>query len=145
MVRFACFGALLAAGMAAAGASWPQHGAAATGGGARVLSDAAAGVSPMLGEAADLTLRFIQEGRPEDGRVRVLLTPAIRPLTVLEARSAAQRGFLEALNEPGLGDHLTRITVVVRLMPASHPDPAGEQVVVFVHKGGSDWSVLPGE
>ena len=70
-----------------------------------------------------------------------MLTPETRPLTMLEARSAAQQAFLKALKEPGLGDNLSRITVVVRLMPASHPDPGvTEQVIVFLHKGGQDWA-----
>ena len=64
-------------------------------------------------------------------------TPETRPLHSLEARTAAQQAFLEALKEPGLGDNLSRITVVVRLMPASHPDPdVTEQVIVYLHKGG---------
>ncbi len=99
-----------------------------------------------IGGSANLKMRFIQEGGPDSGHVRVLLTPETRPLTVIEARTAAQQAFLETLKEPGLGDNLSRITVVVRLMPESHPDPSGyEQVIVFVHKGGRDWSVLAGE
>ena len=83
---------------------------------------------------------------PESGHVRVVLTPETRPLTLLEARGVAQKAFLETLKEPGLGDNLTRITVVVRLMPKSHPDPTrAEQVVVYLHKGGNDWSVRVGE
>jgi hypothetical protein len=59
---------------------------------------------------------------------------------------AAEQAFLQTLNEPGLGDDLDRITVVVRLMPKSHPDPdAAQQVIVYQHKSGRDWSVLPGE
>ena len=100
----------------------------------------------VLFGAADLTLRYVQEGGPDSGHVRVLLIPASRPLTILEARSAAQQAFLKALDKPGLGDRLRRVTVVVRLMPASHPDPAAaEQIISFVHKGGRDWSVLSGE
>ena len=103
-------------------------------------------VARAVGEVADLTLKFIQVDGPESGHVRVVLTPETRPLTIIEARMAAQQGFLEALKEPGLGDDLKRITVVVRLMPASHPDPsAAEQVVVYQHKGGRDWSVFAGE
>ena len=98
-----------------------------------------------VGDVADLMLRFIQEDGPESGHVRVVLTPEVRRLTVIEARMAAEQAFLQALKEPGLGDNLKRITVVVRLMPESHPDPdAAEQVVVYQHKGGRDWSVLPG-
>ena len=100
----------------------------------------------ILAGAADMELRFIQEDGPESGHVRVVLTPELRPLTVMEARSAAQQGFLEALNEKGLGDDLRRIIVVVRLMPKSHPDfEAAEQVFRFIHKGGQDWTILPGD
>jgi hypothetical protein len=98
------------------------------------------------GAAADFMLHYIQEDGPESGHVRVVLTPETRPLTIMEARMAAEKAFLEALEEPGLGDHLKRITVVVRLMPASHPDPgAAEQVIVYQHKSGHDWSVFAGE
>jgi hypothetical protein len=98
-----------------------------------------------MGEVADLSMRFIQEDGPESGHVRVVLTPEARSLSILEARMAAEQAFLETLKEPGLGDNLQRITVVVRLMPNSHPDPdVVEQVVVYQNKGGRDWSVLPG-
>jgi hypothetical protein len=99
----------------------------------------------MLGDSADMMLRFVQEDGPESGHVRVVLTPETRSLTILEARMAAEQAFLAALKEPGLGDDLERVTVVVRLMPASHSDPAmNEQVVVYQHKSGNDWSVLSG-
>ena len=99
-----------------------------------------------VGAAADFMLRYIQEDGPESGHVRVVLTPETRPLTVMEARMAAEKAFLEALEEPGLGGNLKRITVVVRLMPASHPDPGvTEQVIVYQHKSGHDWSVFAGE
>jgi hypothetical protein len=98
------------------------------------------------GAAADFMLRYIQEDGPESGHVRVVLTPETRALTIIEARMAAERAFLDALEEPGLGDNLKRITVVVRLLPASHPDPgAAEQVIVYQHKSGRDWSVFAGE
>lgn len=134
---------VLAAGLAAIVLP-PNSGLAATGEGeARVAEVAAA---RTLGDAADLTLRFVQEDGPEGGHVRVELTPEVRPLNAIEARIAAEKGFLAALNEPGLGDNLTRITVVVRLMPASHPSPdAAEQVIVYRHKGGHDWSVTAAE
>ena len=118
--------------VAATGAGEPQQVAQAT---ARTLRD-----------AADLMLRFVQEDGPESGHVRVELTPETRPLTFIEARMAAEKGFLAALNEPGLGDNLSRITVVVQLMPASHPSPDhAEQVIVYRHKGGNDWAVMSGE
>jgi hypothetical protein len=99
-----------------------------------------------MGEVADLNLRYIQEDGPDSGHVRVVLTPEARSLSVIEARMAAQQAFLEALKEPGIGDNLQRITVVVHMMPESHPDPGvAEQVIVYLHKGGSDWSVMAGE
>ena len=134
------FAALAAAGMAA-----PQLAAAPTGEEARPVAEAV-GEALAFGGSADMTMRFIQEDGPESGHVRVVLTPETRPLTLLEARSVAQRAFLETLKELGLGDSLKRITVVVRLMPTSHPDPAAaEQVVVYRHKGGRDWSVSVGQ
>ncbi len=105
---------VLAAGLAAVGA---LPAAAATGGG-EVQQISAAGTERPLGDAADLMLRFVQEDGPESGHVRVLLTPETRPLTMIEARMAAEKGFFAALNEPGLGGNLSRVTVVVRLMPA---------------------------
>jgi hypothetical protein len=109
----------------------------------------AAAVMPAarnLDTSADVQLRFIQEGAPESGHVRVELTPDTRPLTVFEARSAAQQAFLEALTEPGLGDGLKQITIVVRLLPRTEALPPGaEQTFRFVHKGGRDWSILAGE
>ena len=100
----------------------------------------------ILAGTADMEMRFAQEDGPDSGHVRVVLTPETRPLTILEARQAAQQGFLEALNEKGLGDYLRRVIVVVRLMPKSHPDPGGaEQVFRFIRKGGQDWTILAGE
>lgn len=134
---------ILAAGLTAAAALGSGHLAgAATGGGERpLISEARA-----TGQAADFMLRYIQEDGPESGHIRVVLTPETRPVTVMEARMAAEQAFLSALSEPGLGDDLKRITVVVRLLPASHPDPgAAEQVIVYLHKSGNDWSVLAGE
>ena len=111
-----------------------------------MLAEAAATATPLLGGPADLTLRFLPDGGPDSGAVRVELTPESRPLTMLEARAAAEQGFLEALTEPGLGDGIRRITVVVRLTPAGLPGgDARKEVFVFVHKGGKEWSVLAGE
>jgi hypothetical protein len=134
---------IFAAGLTAAGAlASGQLAGAATGGGERpLISEARA-----TGQAADFMLRYIQEGGPESGHIRVVLTPETRPVTVMEARMAAEQAFLSALSEPGLGDGLKRITVVVRMLPASHPDPGvAEQVIVYLHKSGNDWSVLAGE
>ena len=98
-----------------------------------------------MGEVADVTLRYIQEDGPESGHVRVELTPEARSLTIIEARMAAEQAFLQALKEPGLGDELKRVTVVVRLAPISLiASPTAEQVIVYQHKSGRDWAVLPG-
>jgi hypothetical protein len=147
MVRFALSEWLLVAGVATVAVMPAEIAGGTVGEGeARRVAEATIEAPRMLGDAADLTLRFVQEDGPESGHVRVLLKPETRPLTILEARSAAERAFLEALNEPGLGDNLSRITVVVRLMPDSHPDPAvSEQVFLFLHKGGQDWSIRAGE
>jgi hypothetical protein len=146
MVRFASLDWIVVAGvvvgvapaLAAVGANEPGQ--------PQTLAELAAEPARLLGSTADMELRFIQEDGPDAGHVRVELTPETRPLTMLEARSAAQQGFLAALDEPGLGDNLSRVIVVVRLMPASHPDPsASEQRFLFLHKGGRDWSVLSGD
>jgi hypothetical protein len=99
-----------------------------------------------MGAVADLTLRFVQEDGPESGHVRVVLTPEARSLTVIEARMAAEQAFLQTLKEPGLGDNLKRIEVVVRLMPAQQLSAQGfEHTFVYLHKGGRDWAVLAPE
>lgn len=97
-----------------------------------------------VGGAVDVMLRFLPEDGPTSGHVRVLLTPETRPLGFFEARSAAQQAFLEALREPGLGDVLKRITVVVRLVPEGEGE-APQQSFLFVRKGDRDWAVLPGD
>lgn len=142
MVRFSLPGAPLAAYFALLTAALGGDATAA-----RALAEAVPAAAPPLpDQAADLQLHFVQEGGPESGHVRVVLTPEARPLTALEARSVAEEGFLDALDEPGLGDYLTRITVVVRLMPATLPDAeTREAVFLFVRKGGSEWSVTAGD
>lgn len=146
MSRVSRVGLIAVASVAAGSAAAPVTATAPDESGTVAVAEAAVGGVHALGGSANLMMRFIQEDGPESGHVRVLLTPETRPLTVIEARSVAQQAFLETLKEPGLGDDLKRITVVVRLMPQSHPDPSGaEQVIVFLHKGGHDWSVLAGE
>jgi hypothetical protein len=115
-------------------------------GGLDTLAEAVVDLPSAGVGAADFEMRLIQEDGPESGHVRVVLTPEARPVTALEARSAAHEAFLEALADPSLSDALRRVVVVVRLMPATHPDPAGtEQKFLFLRKLGSTWSVLPGE
>ncbi len=135
------------ASVVAAGVAVPQLAGGATGAGEPLaVAEASAGDTHALAGSANLTMRYIQEDGPDSGHVRVELTPETRALSIIEARTAAQQAFLEALNEPGLGDNLSRITVVVRLKPGSHPDPlAAETKIVFLHKGGHDWAVMAGE
>ncbi len=144
MCGFASRGLALAAALASIALPATVGGAAT--GETEPLRVAEVATARTLGDSANLTLRFVQEDGPESGHVRVELTPETRPLTIIEARIAAERGFFAALNEPGVGDNLNRITVVVRLMPSLHPSPDGaEQVVVYRHKSGPDWSVTAGE
>ena len=145
MIRIASFNGVMLAGIAAGGVAISQVAIGAVSG-TQVVAGPVAAPGEIIGGTADLEMRFIQEDGPESGHVRVVLTPETRALTAYEARSAAQQGFLQALSEPGLGDNLSRITVVVRLMPASYVDPGGsEQVFRFLFKGGKDWTILPGE
>ncbi|SEQ99875.1 hypothetical protein SAMN05216548_1107 [Faunimonas pinastri] len=97
-----------------------------------------------IGGAADLRLRYVQEDGPSSGHVRVLLTPETRSLTVLLARSAAQQAFLQALDEPGVRDGLSRVIVEVALMPEQR-DVGMHRTFRFVSKGEHTWSILPGE
>ena len=124
-------------------------GASATGTGAAVAEpdrDMLAASQSLQGGvpyAADVELHFVQEDGPDSGHVRVELTPQSVPLTMMQARSAAQQAFLAALGEQGLGDNLKRIEVVVRLMPAQQLSAqVFEHTFVYLHKGGRDWSVL---
>jgi hypothetical protein len=141
MRRVASSASAIVAGFALATGPVSDVASAATGGGEiPQIAQARA-----MGQVADLNLRYVQEDGPDSGHVRVILTPEARSLTVIEARMAAEQAFLGALKERGLGDSLKRITVVVRMMPDSDDNAGGsEQVVVYQYKGGSDWSVLPG-
>jgi hypothetical protein len=115
-------------------------------GGLEKLAEAFVGSRSIGAGTAEFEMRFIQEDGPESGHVRVVLTPEGRPVSALEARAAAQDAFLEALADPSLRGALRRVVVVVRQMPATHPDPAGtEQTFLFLRKLGSTWSVLPGQ
>ena len=101
---------------------------------------------PVLDGSAVVRLRFLPDGGPGSGAVRVELTPESRALTLMEARSAAEQAFLEALDEPGLGGPLSRVTVVVWLMPdAVRVGGTRAETVVFVRKNGREWSVLAGD
>lgn len=145
MSRFVAFDWVMVAGIAATAIVPSQTALSATEmPDAQAVSEVATEAMNIPGSTADAEIRFIQEDGPESGHVRVEFTPDTRALTILEARAAAQQAFLRALKVPGLGDDISRITVVVRLMPASHPDIGNEQVFLFLHKGGRDWSILSG-
>ena len=59
----------------------------------------------------------------------------------MEARAVAQRGFLAALNEPGLGDMLKTVVVTVDLVPDNR-DPALKRSFLYFATGAESWSVL---
>jgi hypothetical protein len=94
----------------------------------------------VLAGAASLHLRFVQEEGPDSGHVRVELTPTDRALNAMEARTAAQQAFLEALDEPAL-DGVSRIVVAVDLV-ADTDDPALKRTYLFLAQGGGSWSVM---
>lgn len=115
-------------------------GAADWDGPVRLAAAPEATARPLDG-AADVMLRFVQDGEPDEGLVRVELRPAERPLSAMEARAAAQQAFLQALNEPGLGDDLSRIVVEVRLAPEGD-DPSLSRSFLFLSRGGGSWTVM---
>ncbi len=91
-------------------------------------------------DANNVMMTFEADGKFADGHVRVVLRPDARPLTLMQARSAAQEAFLETLNEPGFADVVTRITIVVELVPdASESDL--RQVFLYESKDGKTWSL----
>jgi hypothetical protein len=96
-------------------------------------------VSPVLG-ANHVIMTFEEDGDLFDGHIRFVLRPEARPLTLMEARIAAQDAFIEALNEPAFADVINRITIVVELVPE-----AGEgdlkQVFLYESKDGKTWSL----
>ena len=104
-----------------------------------VAGVASPSVAPVL-DANNVLMTFEEDGDLFDGHVRVVLSPESRPLTVMQARTAAQEAFLETLNEPALIDVINRITIVVELVPG-----AGEsdlrQVFLYETKDGKTWSL----
>jgi hypothetical protein len=146
--------AVLAVHAAAAPVDWPPE--------TRLAAMPEPAARPLHGETS-LVLRFIQEEGPDSGHVRVELAPADRSLNPMEARQAAQQGFLEALNEPAL-EGLSRIVVEVRLVPDRErhmPDRSGldsgggpvtgaedlalKRIYLFLARGGGIWSVMLAE
>ena len=87
-----------------------------------------------------VVMTFEEDGDLFDGHIRFILRPEARPLTLMEARFAAQQAFLEALNEPAFVDVISRITIVVELIPeASEGDL--KQVFLYESKDGKTWSL----
>ena len=114
--------------------------AARSGEGPQLAATDAAPARPLT---ANVALRFVQEDGPSSGHVRVELTPSDRPLNFFEARSAAQQAFLEALDEPGLGDDLQRIRVVVRLVPDDRA--SATHSYLFLKTSPTNWTVTGAE
>jgi hypothetical protein len=145
MIRIVSWKNVLLAGIAGGGALVSQL-AVGSVDNTQLVAGPQPAAAEIVGGTADLEMRFIQEDGPDSGHIRVVLTPETQALTAWEARSAAQQAFLEALGEPALGGSLSRITVVVRLMPHTQLDPgSAEQVFRFLFKGGKDWTILPPE
>jgi hypothetical protein len=107
-----------------------------------VVADAHSGgmtAARLLDGATGVRVRIVPEGDPSS--VRVELVPDARSLTLLEARAVAQRGFLAALNEPGLGDMLKTVVVTVDLVPDNR-DPPLKRSFLYFATGAESWSVL---
>jgi hypothetical protein len=94
---------------------------------------------PILG-ANSVLMRFEDDGDLFDGHIRVVLSPETRPLTLMQARTAAQEAFLETLNEPALVDVINRITIVVELVPDANEDDL-MQVFLYETRDGKTWSL----
>ncbi len=94
---------------------------------------------PILG-ANNVMMRFEEDGDLFDGRIRVVLSPETRPLTLMQARSVAQKAFLETLNEPALIDVINAITIVVELVPDARENDL-RQVFLYETKDGKNWSL----
>ena len=90
--------------------------------------------------ANHVVMTFEEDGDLFDGHIRFILRPEARPLTLMEARSAAQQAFLEALNEPAFIDVINRITIVVELVPEASEDDL-KQVFLYESKDGKTWSL----
>ncbi|MBZ8134526.1 hypothetical protein [Afifella sp. IM 167] len=90
----------------------------------------------------NVRLRFLPEGNPQEGHVKVLLTPESRPLTFFEARQAVQQAFLETLKEPGLPDELSRIAVTVQMQPEGVLSTDEDKTYLFIRKGAKTWTII---
>jgi len=106
----------------------------------QVIAEVAQPPARTILGANNVMMTFEEDGDLFDGHIRVVLSPEARPLTLMQARSAAQQAFLETLNEPALVDVINRITIVVELVPdASEND--FKQVFLYESKDGKTWSL----
>lgn len=96
-------------------------------------------VAPVLREN-HVVMTFEEDGDLFDGHIRFVLRPEARPLTLMEARIAAQQAFMEALNEPAFVDVISRITIVVELVPEANENNI-RQVFLYESKDGKIWSL----
>lgn len=96
-------------------------------------------IEPIFG-ANHVVMTFEEDGDLFDGHIRFVLRPETRPLTLMEARSAAQQAFVEALNEPAFIDVISRITIVVELVPKASENDL-KQVFLYESKDGKTWSL----
>lgn len=94
---------------------------------------------PILG-ANNVMMRFEDDGDLFDGHIRVVLSPERRSLTLMQARSVAQKAFLETLNEPALIDVINAITIVVELVPNAGENDL-RQVFLYETRDGKTWSL----
>ncbi len=90
--------------------------------------------------ANHVVMTFEEDGDLFDGHIRFVLRPETRPLSLMEARSAAQQAFVEALNEPAFIDVISRITIVVELVPEASENDL-KQVFLYESKDGKTWSL----
>ena len=106
----------------------------------QVVADVAQPPARFIPGANHVVMTFEEDGDLFDGHIRFVLRPETRPLTLMEARSAAQQAFLEALNEPAFIDVINRITIVVELVPEASEDDL-KQVFFYESKDGKTWSL----
>jgi hypothetical protein len=106
----------------------------------QVVADVAQPAVGAIFDANNVLMTFEEDGDLFDGHIRVVLSPENSPLTVMQARSAAQDAFLETLNEPALVDVIDRITIVVELVPDARESDL-KQVFVYESKDGKTWSL----
>ena len=106
----------------------------------QVVAEVSQPLTKSIPGANHVVMTFEEDGDLFDGHIRFVLRPEARPLTLMEARSAAQQAFLEALNEPAFIDVISRITIVVELIPEAREGDL-KQVFLYESKDGKNWSL----